>query len=109
MRRTNTFKLQPTKKQERKLFESADNCSRLWEESYTSSVCPRCGSKNVEKFKCLSCGLEAHRDAAGCVNIRLAREGGAVNWAVASPLLLGINDASKMQMRMKSLEAGTSL
>ena len=95
-------------------------------EYYTSPVCPRCGSKNVEKrkrlFKCLSCGLEAHRDAVGCVNIRLAQfekaklsqNGGAVNRAVASPLLLGINDASEgkssmwMQMRMKSLEAGTS-
>jgi len=95
-------------------------------EYYTSPVCPRCGSKNVEKrkrsFKCLSCGLEAHRDAVGCVNIRLAQfekaklsqNGGAVNRAVASPLLLGINDASKgkssmwMQMRTKSLEAGTS-
>ena len=94
-------------------------------ESYTSPVCPRCGSKNVEKrkrlFKCL-CGLEAHRDAVGCVNIRLAQfekaklsqNEGAVNRAVASPLLLGINDASKgkssmwMQVRMKSLEAGTS-
>ncbi|RLG55540.1 MAG: hypothetical protein DRN95_07755 [Candidatus Hydrothermarchaeota archaeon] len=88
-------------------------------------MCPRCGSKNVEKrkrlFKCLSCGLEAHRDV-GCVNIGLAhfekaslsQNGGAVNRAVASPLLLRINDASKgkspmwMQMRMKSLEAGTS-
>ena len=43
-----------------------------------------------------------------------AQEGGAVNRAVASPLLLGINDASEgkssmwMQMRMKSLEVGTS-
>ncbi len=49
------------------------------DESYTSSVCPRCGSKNIEKrkrlFKCLSCGLEAHRDAVGCVNIRLAQKG----------------------------------
>ena len=29
MRRTNIFKLKPTKEQERKLFELADNCSRL--------------------------------------------------------------------------------
>ena len=46
--------------------------------------------------------------------MKLSQNGGAVNRAVASPLLLGINDASKgkssmwMQMRMKSLEAGTS-
>ncbi len=63
-------------------------------ESYTSSVCPKCGSKNVEKrrrsFKCL-CGLEAHRDAVGCVNIGLAQGAklpvGAVNRAVALSLI----------------------
>jgi len=104
--------------------KAEENCIKVTEvnESYTSSVCPRCGSKNVEKrkrlFKCLSCGLEAHRDAVGCVNIGLAQGAklpvGVVNRAVASPLLLGINDASEgkssmwMQMRMKSLEAGTS-
>ncbi|RLG58246.1 MAG: hypothetical protein DRN88_01240 [Candidatus Hydrothermarchaeota archaeon] len=36
----------------------------------------KCGSKSAVKrrrpFKCL-CGLEAHRDAVGCVNIGLAR------------------------------------
>ncbi|RLG57087.1 MAG: hypothetical protein DRN88_03135 [Candidatus Hydrothermarchaeota archaeon] len=32
MRRTNIFKLKPTKEQKRKLFELADNCSRLWNE-----------------------------------------------------------------------------
>jgi len=32
MKRTNTFKLKPTKEQERKLFELADNCSKLWNE-----------------------------------------------------------------------------
>ncbi len=32
MRRTNIFKLKPTKEQERKLFELADNCSKLWNE-----------------------------------------------------------------------------
>ena len=92
-----------------------------------SSVCPRCGSKNVEKRKRLfNSKLElwvgSTQDAVGCVNIRLAhfekaklsQNGGVVNGAVASPLLLKINDASEgksqmwMQMRMKSLEAGTS-
>ena len=52
------------------------------DESYTSSVCPKCGSRNVIKrkrlFKCLDCNLEAHRDAVGCVNIRLAHTGGEV-------------------------------
>ena len=32
MRRTNTFKLKPTKEQEKRLFELAENCSRLWNE-----------------------------------------------------------------------------
>jgi len=54
----------------------------------------------------------------GCVNIGLARGAklpvGVINRAVASPPLLRVNDASEgkssmwMQMRMKSLEAGTS-
>jgi putative transposase len=42
-------------------------------EAYTSQTCPRCGSRNTERilqgFKCLDCGLEAHRDAVGIVNI----------------------------------------
>ena len=32
MKRTNTLKLSPTEEQEKKLFELADNCSRLWNE-----------------------------------------------------------------------------
>jgi len=65
------------------------------DESYTSSVCPKCCSSNVIKrkrlFKCLDCTLEAHRDSVGCVNIRLAHTGGEVaNWALASPLLLSV-------------------
>ena len=32
MRRTNTFRLKPTKDHEKRLFELADNCSRLWNE-----------------------------------------------------------------------------
>ncbi|MHA2061698.1 MAG: helix-turn-helix domain-containing protein, partial [Candidatus Sifarchaeia archaeon] len=30
MRRTNTFKLCPTKEQERELFRRADACARMW-------------------------------------------------------------------------------
>nr|MDO8082452.1 transposase [Candidatus Freyarchaeota archaeon] len=45
------------------------------DERGTSSECPRCGSRRVNRtkrmFKCRDCGLEAHRDAAGCVNIGL--------------------------------------
>jgi putative transposase len=42
-------------------------------EAYTSQTCPRCGSRNTERilrgFKCLDCGLEAHSDAVGVLNM----------------------------------------
>jgi putative transposase len=70
------------------------------DERGTSSECPRCVSKRVTRskrmFRCRDCGLEAHRDAVGCVNIGLAhqkeKEKGAeaVNGAVARPTLLKI-------------------
>lgn len=75
---------------------------KLVDESYTSSQCPRCGSRKVIKrkrlFKCINCRLEAHRDAVGCVNIGLAQgeiPAEAINRAVACPLL-------------REAEAGTS-
>lgn len=64
------------------------------DERGTSSQCPKCGSKEAVKrgrlFKCKDCGLEAHRDAVGSVNIGLAHRNGGevVNRAVACPLLL---------------------
>jgi len=44
-------------------------------EMYTSQTCPRCKTakeshKNGRKFKCSSCGYEAHRDSVGAWNIR---------------------------------------
>ncbi|MFO7966798.1 MAG: transposase [Archaeoglobaceae archaeon] len=65
------------------------------DERGTSSQCPKCGSKKVVKrgrlLKCKDCGLEAHRDAVGSVNISIGlahRNGGEViNRAVACPLL----------------------
>ena len=82
-----------------RLRTTAENCGinvKLVEESYTSSVCPRCGSTNIFKhkrlFKCLDCRLEAHRDAVGCVNIGLAQgyeiPAEVINRAVARPLLI---------------------
>ncbi|MBS7618050.1 transposase [Candidatus Bathyarchaeota archaeon] len=60
----------------------------------TSSTCPRCRSKNTTArgrlFRCLSCGLEAHRDAVGVLNIARLN-GGEVNGVVAHPLLLRWN------------------
>jgi len=68
---------------------------KLVDEGYTSSICPRCKSRNVAKqkrlFKCFNCELEAHRDAIGCVNISLAQgeiPAGGVNRAVTRPLLI---------------------
>ncbi|WXG42083.1 MAG: transposase [Candidatus Freyarchaeum deiterrae] len=69
------------------------------DERGTSSECPRCGSKRIVRskrmFRCRDCGLEAHRDAVGCINIGLAhqqkeKEKGAeaVNRAVTRPTLL---------------------
>ncbi|MGQ9721697.1 MAG: zinc ribbon domain-containing protein [Candidatus Jordarchaeum sp.] len=66
------------------------------EERGASSQCPRCGSKHMVRkgrlFRCLNCGLEAHRDAVGCVNIGLAQgepiPAGVINRAVTRPTLL---------------------
>ena len=71
---------------------------RKIDERGTSSVCPRCGATRVVRkgrlFKCLQCKLEAHRDAVGCVNIRLAQgdllAAGVINRAVARPSFLTI-------------------
>lgn len=42
-------------------------------EKGTSSRCIRCGSRNVVRngrlFVCLNCGLQAHRDTVGVINI----------------------------------------
>ncbi|MBS7249527.1 MAG: transposase [Candidatus Freyarchaeota archaeon] len=60
------------------------------DERGTSSRCPWCGSSEVTKrgrlFKCKQCGVEAHRDVVGALNIGAVHNGGHVNWAVAHPL-----------------------
>ncbi|MEM3449536.1 MAG: zinc ribbon domain-containing protein, partial [Nitrososphaerota archaeon] len=85
----------------------------------TSSVCPICRSRNAASkgrlFKCLSCGLEAHRDAVGVLNIALLC-GGEVNGVVAHPLLLrwngtmwepkrAVNNRADENLRSKNLPA----
>ena len=65
---------------------------KLVKENNTSSVCPRCGSKNVYKhkrlFKCLNCGLGAHRDVVGVLNIAcLSSRTGGFNRVLAHPEL----------------------
>lgn len=63
----------------------------LVNERGSSSTCPRCGSQQIIRlFKCQNCGLEAHRDGVGAVNIGLAQgavfSGEVINGAVACPL-----------------------
>lgn len=59
------------------------------EEYKTSSVCPRCASENARKhrrlFKCLDCGLEAHRDVVGVINIARLSQTGGFNGVLAHP------------------------
>ena len=60
------------------------------DERGTSSRCPWCGSEEVVKrgrlLKCKACGIEAHRDVAGALNIGAVRNGGRVNGVMAHPL-----------------------
>jgi putative transposase len=85
--------------QYRRLVEKAEEYGiriRRDDERGTSSCCPRCGSTRIVKrgrlFKCRCCGLEAHRDAVGSINIGLAQgeclPAGVVNRAVTRPSLL---------------------
>ena len=60
-------------------------------EAYTSQTCPRCGSRHslrvLRGFRYLDCGLEAHRDAGGVLNIAARYRGYAVR-PMAWPMLL---------------------
>ena len=79
-----------------RLITTAENFGikvKLVKEHNTSSSCPRCGSTNTYKhkrtFKCLNCGLKAHRDVVGVLNIaHLSRNViGGFNGALTSPEL----------------------
>ena len=69
---------------------------RAVKEDGTSSRCPWCHSKNVRKqkrlLKCLDCGIEAHRDVVGALNIALLY-GEGFNRVLAHPLLLHLHPA----------------
>ena len=60
-------------------------------EAYTSQTCPRCHSRHslrvLRGFRCLDCGLEAHRDAVGVLNMG-ARCGGYAVRPMVWPMLL---------------------
>ena len=64
---------------------------RVVGECGTSSKCPWCNSKNVRRhkrlFQCLSCGIEAHRDVVGTLNIALLY-GEGFNRVLAHPAVL---------------------
>jgi putative transposase len=95
----------------RRLKEKAEEYG-IESEYKTSSKCPYCGSENVTNrrrlFKCYDCGLEAHRDAVGVLNIGHLN-GGGVNGVVAHPLLLRW-DGMRWEPRraMNTLEARIS-
>ncbi len=69
----------------------------LIDERGTSSRCPRCGSEEKVRrgrlYKCKNCGLEAHRDAVGALNISFVYQGrtneptdrGSINRVMAHP------------------------
>ena len=71
---------------------------RVVKESYTSSRCPWCRSKNVRKqkrlLKCLDCGIEAHRDVVGALNIALLY-GEGFNGVLAHPVYVPLRDIHK--------------
>jgi putative transposase len=93
-----------------RLVTTAENFGikvKLVRENGTSSRCPWCHSKNVRRhkrlFECLNCGVKAHRDVVGVLNIaRLHGDG--FNGVLAHPLLLRVDDApegrSPMWVRM---------
>ncbi|ADB57492.1 RNA-guided endonuclease InsQ/TnpB family protein [Archaeoglobus profundus] len=83
-----------------RLITTAENFGikvKFVREDYTSSVCPRCGSTNAYKhkrlFKCLNCGLEAHRDVVGVLNIARVSLNGrdGFNGVLAHPVLLRVS------------------
>jgi putative transposase len=46
---------------------------KMINEAYTSQTCPACGTRRKprdRRYHCKSCGLKAHRDAVGAINIR---------------------------------------
>lgn len=81
----------------------------------TSTRCVRCGSENTIRsgrlFRCLSCGLEAHRDVVGVLNMANLHHGGTAIGVVAHPSLLrwdGMRWEAKRPMNdqpMRTLEA----
>lgn len=65
------------------------------DERGTSSKCIRCDSRQITRrgrlVKCLDCGLKAHRDTVGAVNISVV-SGGRINGVMAHPLEIDLRN-----------------
>lgn len=73
--------------------------ANLVDEGGTSSRCPWCGHTRFARrgrlYKCLSCGVEAHRDVVGALNISLVHGGsylpeGGINRVMAHPVAISL-------------------
>ena len=71
--------------------ENYDITVKFISERGTSSQCIRCGSHNIFRkgrlTKCLDCGLEAHRDVTGVLNIA-KRHNATINKIIAHPIVI---------------------
>jgi len=67
---------------------------RFIDEKGTSSYCIRCGSRNIIRkgrlVKCNSCGLEAHRDVVGVLNIAMRYSNKRPRKLIAHPFVISI-------------------
>jgi putative transposase len=70
---------------------------RAVDERGTSSWCPWCKSGEVVKrgrlVKCKECGIEAHRDVVGALNIGAVLNGGHANGVMAHPLEVSLQES----------------
>jgi putative transposase len=78
---------------------------RLDDEHGSSSRCPWCGSEEYVRrgrlFKCKYCGIEAHRDVVGALNIGLVHSrGGGVNRVMAHPVVVPAGRARRNPYRL---------
>ncbi|RLG37867.1 MAG: hypothetical protein DRN91_04285, partial [Candidatus Alkanophagales archaeon] len=70
-------------------------------------------NKERQTVKCMKCGLEAHRDAVGCINIRLAQgerlPAGVINRAVRMSEALSWTKQLSRRYRTETRTQGTCI
>lgn len=69
--------------------EAAGISVELIDEHHTSKTCPRCGRQNKPRgrvYRCTTCGLVAHRDVVGSINILSRKLYGELAKIVPPPL-----------------------